>query len=269
MQVSVAEIHARSRAALLAHGAGALAGGGRGPRRRAGRGNRQRDLRALLPRILLRAASERSGGRHRGARAVPRPRRAACVSTRGSASPNPPLPAPAGGAGGGAGKRGGDAFGGAFPHLHLAGVLHRTDRGGGADRAGHDQRLGHRGGAGRATPVLGTNPFAITIPGAGRPGAACRFLDLRRGAWPDHHGQGRGGGDPRRLGGGCRRRPTTDPEAALSGALQSAAGPKGWALGLMVEAFAAGLTGSVNSLRREGAQGRRGARPTIWASSTS
>ena len=46
--------------------------------------------------------------------------------------------------------------------------------------------------------------------------------------------------------------PTTDPEAALGGALVSAAGPKGWALGLLVEALAAGLTGSVNSLDVKG-----------------
>jgi (2R)-3-sulfolactate dehydrogenase (NADP+) len=42
--------------------------------------------------------------------------------------------------------------------------------------------------------------------------------------------------------------PTTDPEAALAGSLVSAAGYKGWALGLLVEMLAAGLTGSVNSV---------------------
>jgi (2R)-3-sulfolactate dehydrogenase (NADP+) len=41
--------------------------------------------------------------------------------------------------------------------------------------------------------------------------------------------------------------PTTDPEAALSGALVSAASYKGWALGLLVEFMAAGLTGSRGS----------------------
>jgi (2R)-3-sulfolactate dehydrogenase (NADP+) len=46
--------------------------------------------------------------------------------------------------------------------------------------------------------------------------------------------------------------PTTDPEAALKGALVSAAGPKGWAFGLLVEVMAAGLTGSVNSLDVKG-----------------
>ena len=42
--------------------------------------------------------------------------------------------------------------------------------------------------------------------------------------------------------------PTTDPEAALGGALVSAGEYKGWGLGLMVELLAAGMTGSVNSL---------------------
>lgn len=42
--------------------------------------------------------------------------------------------------------------------------------------------------------------------------------------------------------------PTTDPEAALQGALVSASGYKGWGFGLMVELLAAGMTGSVNSL---------------------
>jgi (2R)-3-sulfolactate dehydrogenase (NADP+) len=42
--------------------------------------------------------------------------------------------------------------------------------------------------------------------------------------------------------------PTTDPEAALRGALVSAGGYKGWGFGLMAEVLAAALTGSVNSL---------------------
>jgi (2R)-3-sulfolactate dehydrogenase (NADP+) len=41
---------------------------------------------------------------------------------------------------------------------------------------------------------------------------------------------------------------TTDPEAALKGALVSAGGYKGWGFGLMAEVLAAGMTGSVNSL---------------------
>ena len=46
--------------------------------------------------------------------------------------------------------------------------------------------------------------------------------------------------------------PTTDPVKALEGALVSAADYKGWALGLMVEALAAGLTGSAMSFNTKG-----------------
>lgn len=42
--------------------------------------------------------------------------------------------------------------------------------------------------------------------------------------------------------------PTTNPEAALKGALVSAGRYKGWGFGLMAELLAAGMTGSVNSL---------------------
>jgi (2R)-3-sulfolactate dehydrogenase (NADP+) len=42
--------------------------------------------------------------------------------------------------------------------------------------------------------------------------------------------------------------PTTDPTAALAGALVSSGGYKGWGFGLMAEVLAAGMTGSVNSL---------------------
>jgi (2R)-3-sulfolactate dehydrogenase (NADP+) len=52
--------------------------------------------------------------------------------------------------------------------------------------------------------------------------------------------------------------PTTDPEAALGGSLVSAASYKGWALGLLVEFLAAGLTGSVNSLDVKGLKAENG-----------
>jgi (2R)-3-sulfolactate dehydrogenase (NADP+) len=122
-------------------------------------------------------------------------------------------------------------------------------------------------GPGGQTPVLGTNPFAITIPGP----TARRCMRISRpppwrlagSPWP----RPRGRRSPR----AGRWMPTAShdrPRGGAFGALQSAAGHKGWALGLMVEAFAAGLTGSVLA-RREGAEGRRGARPTVWGSSTS
>jgi (2R)-3-sulfolactate dehydrogenase (NADP+) len=42
--------------------------------------------------------------------------------------------------------------------------------------------------------------------------------------------------------------PTTDPNAALKGALIGAGGHKGWGFGLMAEVLVAGLTGSLNSI---------------------
>jgi (2R)-3-sulfolactate dehydrogenase (NADP+) len=42
--------------------------------------------------------------------------------------------------------------------------------------------------------------------------------------------------------------PTTDPNAALKGALIGAGGHKGWGFGLMAEVLVAGLTGSLNSV---------------------
>jgi hypothetical protein len=93
MQVSVAEILERSRAALLAHGAGdwqaeAVA---RAVARAEETGNVICGL-YYLESYCVQLVSGRVDGTRR-ARVVSRPRRAACASTRASASPNPPLPA--------------------------------------------------------------------------------------------------------------------------------------------------------------------------------
>jgi (2R)-3-sulfolactate dehydrogenase (NADP+) len=52
--------------------------------------------------------------------------------------------------------------------------------------------------------------------------------------------------------------PTTDPTAALAGALVSSGGYKGWGFGLMAEVLAAGMTGSVNSLDVSGLKVAKG-----------
>jgi (2R)-3-sulfolactate dehydrogenase (NADP+) len=113
-------------------------------------------------------------------------------------------------------------------------------------------------GPGGRAPVLGTNPFAITIPGTDGPALHADFstsaVALGRIT------MAKAAGEPIPLGWAVDADgvPTTDPEAAIAGALQSAAGPKGWALGLMVEAFAAGLTGSVNSRDVKGLKAAQG-----------
>src|SRR6056297_2258185 len=81
-------------------------------------------------------------------------------------------------------------------------------------------------GPGGQTPVLGTNPFAITIPGPDGPALHADF--------------------------------STSAVALGRITMAKAAGHKGWALGLMVEAFAAGLTGSVNSTGVKGLKAAEG-----------
>lgn len=102
------------------------------------------------------------------------------------------------------------------------------------------------GGAGR---VIGTNPIAFSVPD-GSGGMAMHFdaatsnvalgaitrakaagLPIPEGWAVDSNGQ-----------------PTTDPSAALGGALVSLGGAKGFGFGLMAEVMAAGLAGGVNSL---------------------
>jgi (2R)-3-sulfolactate dehydrogenase (NADP+) len=113
-------------------------------------------------------------------------------------------------------------------------------------------------GPGGKTPVLGTNPFAITIPGPDGPALHADFSTSAVALGRITMAKAAGEAIPEGWAVDADGIPTTDPEAALSGALQSAAGPKGWALGLMVEAFAAGLTGSVNSLDVKGLKAAEG-----------
>lgn len=105
---------------------------------------------------------------------------------------------------------------------------------------------------GGRTPVLGTNPIAMSIPGDGAP---LMHADFSTSAVAlGKITMAKAAGEPIPLGWAvdAEGQPTTDPEAALKGALVSAAGPKGWAFGLLVEVMAAGLTGSVNSLDVKG-----------------
>lgn len=116
-------------------------------------------------------------------------------------------------------------------------------------------------GPGGGIPILGTNPFAITIPGPIASDAPALHADFSTSAVAlGRITMAKAAGEPIPEGWAvdAEGRSTTDPEAALKGALQSAAGHKGWALGLMVEAFAAGLTGSVNSMDVKGLKAAEG-----------
>lgn len=113
-------------------------------------------------------------------------------------------------------------------------------------------------GPGGKAPVIGTNPIAFTIPGPAGPRMHADFSTAAVALGKITMAKAAGEVIP--LGWAVDRdgNPTTDPEAALAGALVSAAGYKGWALGLLVEFLAAGMTGSVNSLDVRGLKAEDG-----------
>lgn len=97
--------------------------------------------------------------------------------------------------------------------------------------------------------TIGTNPFAMSVPG--KDGGVAMHFDFSTSAVAlGKITMAKAAGEKIPLGWAvdANGQPTTDPEAALAGALVSAGGYKGWGLGLMVELLAAGMTGSVNSL---------------------
>ncbi|MEM8536221.1 MAG: Ldh family oxidoreductase [Pseudomonadota bacterium] len=96
--------------------------------------------------------------------------------------------------------------------------------------------------------VLGTNPIAMSVPGDD--GLAMHFDFSTSAVALGKITMAKAAGEPIPLGWAVDKdgAPTTDPKAALQGALLSAGGYKGWGFGLMVELLAAGMTGSVNSL---------------------
>ena len=107
-------------------------------------------------------------------------------------------------------------------------------------------------GPGGRTPVLGTNPIAFTVPGADGPAMHADFSTAAVALGKITRAKAAGEPIPPGWAVDSAGNPTTDPEAALSGALVSAASYKGWALGLLVEVMAAGLTGSRGSREVKG-----------------
>ena len=95
--------------------------------------------------------------------------------------------------------------------------------------------------------VLGTNPMAFSVPGSD--GLAMHYDSSTSAVALGKITMAKAAGEPIPEGWAVDAdgRPTTDPTAALQGALVSAAGYKGWGLGLLVEVMAAALTGSVSS----------------------
>ena len=98
------------------------------------------------------------------------------------------------------------------------------------------------------TPVLGTNPIAFTLPGESTPYLHADFATSAVALGTVKDARTKGEGLPAGWAIDSEGLPTNDPNAALKGALLPAAGHKGWALGLLAEALAAGLTGSSASV---------------------
>ncbi len=96
--------------------------------------------------------------------------------------------------------------------------------------------------------VIGTNPIAMTVPGEDAPVMHFDFSTSAVALGKITMAKAAGETIPLGWAVDQNGEPTTDPDAALGGALVSAGGYKGWGFGLMVELLAAGMTGSVNSL---------------------
>ena len=102
---------------------------------------------------------------------------------------------------------------------------------------------------GGKTRVIGTNPIAFSVPD-GKGGLAMQFDQSTTTVALGKITMAKAAGEriPEGWAVNADGQPTTDPEAALAGALVSLGGYKGWGFGLMVELLAAGMTGGVASL---------------------
>ena len=96
--------------------------------------------------------------------------------------------------------------------------------------------------------IIGTNPFAFSVPG--EKGVAVQFDFSTSAVALGKITMAKAAGESIPLGWAVDQdgAPTTDPEAALKGALVSAGGHKGWGMGVMVEVLAAAMTGGTNSI---------------------
>ncbi len=101
---------------------------------------------------------------------------------------------------------------------------------------------------GGATPVLGTNPIALSVPGDGA--MALHFDSSTSAAALGAIKEAKAAGTQIPFGWCVDEigEPTTDPAAALKGAILPLGGAKGFGFGVMAEVMAAALTGSVNSV---------------------
>ena len=101
---------------------------------------------------------------------------------------------------------------------------------------------------GGKTRVIGTNPFAFSVPD-GSGGIAMQFDQSTTTVALGKITMAKATGEriPPGWAVDAQGNPTTDPDEALKGSLVSTGGYKGWGFGLMVELLAAGMTGGVVS----------------------
>lgn len=97
---------------------------------------------------------------------------------------------------------------------------------------------------GAKTPLYGTNPIAFAAPRTGKPPLVVdlSLSVVARGKVMNAKKAGKE--IPAEWALDADGNPTTDPNAALEGSMQPIGGPKGTSLALMVEVFAAAMTGA-------------------------
>ncbi len=103
-------------------------------------------------------------------------------------------------------------------------------------------------GPGGRKRVIGTNPISFSVPGPDGPVLQFDFSTSAVALGKITMAKAAGEAIPPGWAVDKDGQSTTDPDAALAGALMSAGGYKGWGFGLMVEVLAAGLTGGRNSV---------------------
>lgn len=95
--------------------------------------------------------------------------------------------------------------------------------------------------------ILGTNPIAFSVPGDGNMAMHFDFSTSAVALGKITMAKAAGESIPEGWAVDAGGNPTTDPNAALSGALLSAGGYKGWGFGLMGEVMVAAFSASANS----------------------
>ena len=100
--------------------------------------------------------------------------------------------------------------------------------------------------SGGTTPVIGTNPFALAVPGENNMAAFVIDQSASVVAKSEIMMHARNGQSiPLGWGLDSEGEPTTNPDIALQGSMAPSGGYKGFGVGLLVETFAAALTGAM------------------------